>query len=90
MLTRCRVGSAVPSTACGIDGGPRRITEVVLNEQSLPVAGSGSSHLTRPSSATKGLPILDRRRDPFLPWNLSEEKKKELGKAGLPQGDDTS
>jgi len=25
-----------------------------------------------------------------LPWNLSEEKKKELGKAGLPQGDDTS
>src|SRR5271157_5293023 len=27
---------------------------------------------------------------PFLPWNLSEEKKKELGKAGLPQRDDTS
>jgi len=27
---------------------------------------------------------------PFLPWNLSEEKKKELGNAGLPQGDDTS
>jgi len=26
----------------------------------------------------------------FLPWNLSEEKKKELGNAGLPQGDDTS
>jgi transposase len=26
----------------------------------------------------------------FLPWNLSEEKKKELGTAGLPQGDDTS
>ena len=27
---------------------------------------------------------------PFLPWNLSEEKKKELGNAGLPQWDDTS
>ncbi len=26
----------------------------------------------------------------YLPWNLSEEKKKELGNAGLPQGDDTS
>ena len=26
----------------------------------------------------------------FLPWNLSEEKKKELGNAGLPQGEDTS
>jgi transposase len=27
---------------------------------------------------------------PFLPWNLSEEKKKELRDAGLPEGDDTS
>ena len=27
---------------------------------------------------------------PFLPWNLSEEQKKELGDAGLPEGDDTS
>ena len=27
----------LPSSACGIDGGPRRFTEVVLNEQSLPV-----------------------------------------------------
>jgi len=26
----------------------------------------------------------------FLPWNLSEEQKKELGNAGPPQGDDTS
>jgi len=26
----------------------------------------------------------------FLPWNLSEEQKKEFGNAGLPQGDDTS
>ena len=26
----------------------------------------------------------------FLPWNLSEEKKKELGDTGLPEGDDTS
>jgi transposase len=26
----------------------------------------------------------------FLPWNLSEEQKKELGDAGLPEGDDTS
>src|SRR5271165_6122786 len=38
MLTPCRVGSAVPSSARGIDGGPRRITEVVLNEQPQPVA----------------------------------------------------
>ena len=43
-----------------------------------------------PASATKGLPVLNRRHVPFLPWNLSEEKKKELGKAGLPYGDDTS
>ncbi len=27
---------------------------------------------------------------PFLPWNLSEEQKKELGTAGFPQWDDTS
>jgi transposase len=27
---------------------------------------------------------------PFLPWNLSDEKKKELGDAGLSEGDDTS
>ena len=31
----------IPSSAHGIDGGPRRFAEVVLNEQSLPVAGSG-------------------------------------------------
>jgi len=30
----------IPSSARGIDGGPRRFTEVVLNEQSLPVAYS--------------------------------------------------
>jgi transposase len=27
---------------------------------------------------------------PFLPWNLSDEKKKELRNSGLPEGDDTS
>jgi transposase len=27
---------------------------------------------------------------PFLPWNLSDEKKKELRNTGLPEGDDTS
>ncbi len=27
---------------------------------------------------------------PFLPWNLSAEKKKSLGESGLPEGDDTS
>ena len=27
---------------------------------------------------------------PFLPWNLSEEKKKELRDTELPEGDDTS
>jgi transposase len=27
---------------------------------------------------------------PFLPWNLSDEKKKELRDTGLPDGDDTS
>ena len=27
---------------------------------------------------------------PFLPWNLSEEKKKELSDSKLPEGDDTS
>ena len=26
----------------------------------------------------------------FLPWNLSDEKKKELRDAGMPEGDDTS
>ncbi|MGZ3386453.1 MAG: hypothetical protein ACXWNF_15310, partial [Isosphaeraceae bacterium] len=31
----------IPSPARDIDGGPQRFTEVVLNEQSLPVAGSG-------------------------------------------------
>ena len=30
----------IPSSARDIDGGPRRLTRVVLNEQSLPVAGS--------------------------------------------------
>jgi len=29
---------SIPNSARGIDGGPRRFTEVVLNEQSLPVA----------------------------------------------------
>ena len=28
----------IPNSARGIDGGPRRFTEVVLDEQSLPVA----------------------------------------------------
>ena len=27
---------------------------------------------------------------PFLPWNLSAEKRKSLGEPGLPEGDDTS
>ena len=27
---------------------------------------------------------------PFLPWNLSAEKKKSLGEPGLPEGNDTS
>jgi hypothetical protein len=27
---------------------------------------------------------------PFLPWNLSAEKKKSLRESGLPEGDDTS
>ena len=27
---------------------------------------------------------------PFLPWNLSEEKKKELSDTGLKEADDTS
>ncbi len=31
-------GPAIPSSACGIDGGLRRFTEIELNEQSLPVA----------------------------------------------------
>jgi len=38
MLTPCRVGNVVPSSARGIAGAPRRSTEVVLNEQPLPVA----------------------------------------------------
>jgi len=33
----------IPSPACGKGGGPRRSTEVVLNEQSLPVASMKSS-----------------------------------------------
>ena len=28
----------IPSSAHGIDGGPQRSTEIVLNDQSLPVA----------------------------------------------------
>src|SRR5208282_6248989 len=35
--------SWIPGSARGIDGGPRRFTEVVLNEQSLPVASMKSS-----------------------------------------------
>ena len=27
---------------------------------------------------------------PFLPWNLEAEKKKELGEPAVPKGDDTS
>src|SRR5208337_3647396 len=38
ILTSCRVGSAGTSSARGKGGGPRRFTEVVRNEQSLPVA----------------------------------------------------
>jgi len=36
----------IPSSARDIDGGSRWFTEVVLDEQSLPVAGSGSGLLT--------------------------------------------
>src|SRR5208337_5666464 len=36
----------IPSAARDIYGGPRRFTQVVLDEQSLPVAGSGSGLLT--------------------------------------------
>src|SRR5271157_2963842 len=38
----------IPNSARGIDGGPRRFTEVVLNEQSLPVAGFGEGRPTPP------------------------------------------
>jgi len=38
----------IPSLARGIDGGPRRFTEVVFNELSLPVAGSGRVQETLP------------------------------------------
>jgi hypothetical protein len=38
----------IPSSARGIDGGPRRFTEVVFNELSLPVAGSGRVQETLP------------------------------------------
>ena len=40
MLAPRRVGSAVPNSARGINGGPRRFTEVAHNQQSLPVVGS--------------------------------------------------
>ena len=47
ILTSCRVGSAGTGSARGSDGGgPRRLTRVVLDEQSLPVADSGSGLLT--------------------------------------------
>src|SRR5208337_3180471 len=36
MLTPCRVGSAVTGTARGIDGGPRRFTDVVLGVRGHP------------------------------------------------------
>gem|GEM_PF-4967780 len=43
----------IPSTARGIDGGHRRFTEVVLNEQSLPVASMKSSRSQDATSATR-------------------------------------
>ena len=43
----------IPRSARGIDGGPRRFTEVVLNEQSLPVASMKSSKSQDMSSATR-------------------------------------
>ena len=43
----------IPSSAHGIDGGPRRFTEVVLNEQSLPVASMKSSRSQDATSATQ-------------------------------------
>jgi len=61
----------IPSSTLGIDSEPRRFTEVVLNEQSLPVTGSGrvSRRLltTPPSSATAGFPVPDRRRATWRP-----------------------
>src|SRR5208283_886500 len=42
----------IPSSARGIDGGPRRFTEVVLNEQALPVASMKSSRSPDATSAT--------------------------------------
>ncbi len=60
----------IPNSTRGIDSGPRQFTEVVLNEQSLPVTGSGRVSrrlLTRPSSATAGLPVLDRWRVTWRP-----------------------
>jgi len=47
------VTSLFPSP--GIDGGPGRFNEVVLNEQSLPVAGSGRVSWPCPS-ADRGSP----------------------------------
>ena len=41
------------NSARGIDGGPRRFTEVVLNEQSLPVASMKSSRSQDETSATR-------------------------------------
>ena len=43
----------IPSSARGIDGGSRRFTEVVFNELSLPVAGSGRVQETLPEPAQR-------------------------------------
>src|SRR5271165_2356050 len=43
----------IPSSACGIDGGPRRSTEVVLNEQCSKQAEAGGRSLC----ATVGSPL---------------------------------
>ena len=43
----------IPTSARDIDGGPRRFTEVVLDEQSLPVASMESSRSEDATSATR-------------------------------------
>src|SRR5208337_2441985 len=72
----------IPSSARDIDGEPRRSTEVVLNEQSLPVADSGRVGKPRPNERNKsdrkentrqprlrsmpGPPRSNRKSEPFL------------------------
>jgi hypothetical protein len=66
------------------------INTAVRNVSRIILMGIGRS--TFASSGTRNAQRPEGNADfqPFLPWNMSEEKKKELRDTGVPEGNDTS